>query len=142
MLMPLVPMYTLGHDFVPPSIHAGGLRYHGDSPLMCQLVKDGIIEAAAYHQNEVFEAAVNFSQAEGFIPGPEPAHAVKATLDEALRCKEEGKEKTIIFNNSGHGHFDMGAYDAYFAKQLVDYPLPEEEIQRALKAIEGLPKPK
>jgi len=141
-LTPLLVMYTLGHKFVPPGIHAGGLRYHGAAPTLCQLVKDGIIEARAYHQNEVFAASVLFARTEGHIPAPESAHAVKAVIDEANRCIEEGKEKTILFNLSGHGHFDMSAYDAYVAAKLQDYALPEEEIQAALKELEDFPKPK
>ncbi len=140
-LTPLVPMYTLGHSFVPPGIHAGGLRYHGDAPTVCQLVKDGIIEAVAYKQTPVFEAAVRFARAEGIIPAPETAHAIKAVFDEAARATEEGKERVILFNLSGHGHFDMGAYEAYASGQLEDYELPQEEIDGALAQIEGLPKP-
>jgi tryptophan synthase beta chain len=140
-LAPLVPMYTLGHSFVPPGIHAGGLRYHGDAPTVCQLVKDGIIEAVAYKQTPVFEAAVRFARAEGIIPAPETAHAIKAVFDEAARATEEGKERVILFNLSGHGHFDMGAYEAYASGQLEDYELPQEEIDGALAQIEGLPKP-
>jgi tryptophan synthase beta chain len=140
-LTPLVPMYTLGHSFVPPGIHAGGLRYHGDAPAVCQLVKDGVIEAVAYKQTPVFEAAVRFARAEGIIPAPETAHAIKAVFDEAARATEEGKERVILFNLSGHGHFDMGAYEAYASGQLKDYELPQEEIDGALAQIAGLPKP-
>jgi tryptophan synthase beta chain len=132
-------MYTLGHDFIPPGIHAGGLRYHGESPLVSILHRDGIVEAVAYTQNPVFEAAVAFAKSEGIIPAPESAHAVKAVIDEANRCKEEGKEDVIVFNLSGHGHFDMGAYDAYFAGDLEDYTYPEEKIAESLK---NLPKVK
>ncbi|MFQ5866224.1 MAG: TrpB-like pyridoxal phosphate-dependent enzyme [bacterium] len=139
-LTPLVPMYTLGHRFVPPGIHAGGLRYHGDAPLLCQLVKDGLIEARAYHQIEVFDAAVRFARSEGIIVAPETAHAVKAVIDEAAKAKEEGKEKVILFNLSGHGHFDMAAYDAYFEGKLEDYPLPQKEIDAALEQIKDFPK--
>ncbi len=134
-MTPLMLMYTLGHDFVPPGIHAGGLRYHADSPLLSQFVKEGIIEAAAYTQNPVFEAAVKFAQVEGIIPAPETAHAIKAVFDEALRCKEEGKEEVIVFNLSGHGHFDMAAYDAYLAGDLVDYTYPQEMIDESLKKL-------
>jgi tryptophan synthase beta chain len=134
-MTPLMLMYTLGHDFVPPGIHAGGLRYHGDSPLISQLCKEGIIEAVAYTQNPVFEAAVQFARVEGIIPAPESAHAIKAAFDEALRCKEEGKEEVIVFNLSGHGHFDMSAYDTYLAGDLVDYEYPEEKIAEALKKL-------
>lgn len=131
-LAPIVKMYTLGHTFVPDPIHAGGLRYHGDAPLLCLLVKEGIVEATAYHQNPVFEAAVLFAQTEGYIPAPETAHAVKAAIDEALKCKESGEKKVIALNFSGHGHFDLAAYDAYISGKLEDYELPEEKIKEAL----------
>lgn len=134
-MTPLMPMYTLGHDFVPPGIHAGGLRYHGDSPLVSILHKEGIVEAVAYTQNPVFEAALTFARAEGIIPAPESAHAIKATVEEAIRCKEEGKEEVIVFNLSGHGHFDMGAYDSYLAGDLEDYTYPEEKIAQSLKNL-------
>ncbi|MDI6859938.1 MAG: TrpB-like pyridoxal phosphate-dependent enzyme [Methanocellales archaeon] len=132
MLTPLLLMYTLGHDFVPAPIHAGGLRYHGDAPLLCKLTDEGVMGAVAYHQNEVFEAALTFARAEGIVVAPETAHCVKATIDEARRCKETGEEKTIFFANSGHGHFDLAAYDAYLAGKLVDYEYPAELIKRAL----------
>ena len=130
---PIVKMYTLGHKFIPPPIHAGGLRYHGDAPLLCKLVKDGYIGAQAYHQNEVFEAATTFARAEGIIIAPETAHCAKAAIDDAIKCKETGEEKTIFFANSGHGHFDLAAYDAYFAGSLTDYDYPEKSIKMALK---------
>ncbi|MDI6639451.1 MAG: TrpB-like pyridoxal phosphate-dependent enzyme [Methanocellales archaeon] len=132
MLTPLLLMYTLGHDFVPAPIHAGGLRYHGDAPLLCKLTNEGVMGAVAYHQNEVFEAALTFARAEGIVVAPETAHCVKATIDEARRCKETGEKKTIFFANSGHGHFDLAAYDAYLAGKLVDYEYPAELIKRAL----------
>jgi hypothetical protein len=116
MMTPLLPMFTLGHTFVPPSIHAGGLRYHGVSPILSRLLLSNLIEARAYMQNEVFEAAVMFARTEGIIPAPESSHAIKAAIDEALRAKEEGQRKVILFNLSGHDHFDMSAYDAYFAE--------------------------
>jgi tryptophan synthase beta chain len=134
-------MHTLGHDFVPPGIHAGGLRYHGAAPIVSQLLVDGLIRAEAYRQVEVFEAALTFARAEGIIPAPESAHAIKGAIDAARRADESGREQTILFNLSGHGHFDMAAYDAFLHGGLEDYELPEEEIQRALRAIEGLPKP-
>ncbi len=140
-MTPLLPMYTLGHDFVPPGIHAGGLRYHGMSPLICQLYRDKLIEVVAYNQTEIFDAAVKFARAEGHIPAPEPAHSIKAVIDEAYKAKEEQKKKVIVFNLCGHGHFDLKAYDDFFANNLEDYPMPEEEVKRALRAIEGLPKP-
>ena len=132
---PLLKMYTLGHSFVPPPIHAGGLRYHGDAPLLCKLTRDGYMEAAAYHQNEVFDAAQLFAKTEGFLIAPETAHCVKATIDEALRCKQTGEEKVIFFNNSGHGHFDLGAYDAYFSGKLSDYEYPAELVKQALAQV-------
>ncbi|MCD6474483.1 MAG: TrpB-like pyridoxal phosphate-dependent enzyme [Thermoplasmata archaeon] len=134
-LTPLLKMYTLGHTFIPPAIHAGGLRYHGDAPALCKLVEDGIIKARAFYQNEVFEAAKIFAQTEGFLVAPEAAHAVKAAIDEARKCKEEGEEKTIVFVNSGHGHFDLAAYDAFNHGMLQDYEYPEELIKEALKNL-------
>jgi len=136
-MAPISKMYTLGHDFMPPGIHAGGLRYHGASPLVSQLVHAGVVEAAAVPQNACFEAAVLFSQSEGIIPAPESSHAIRGAIDEALRAKEEGKERVILFNLSGHGHVDMAAYDAYFSGQLEDYEYPEEAIKESL---EHLPK--
>ncbi|MFC1805421.1 TrpB-like pyridoxal phosphate-dependent enzyme [Planctomycetota bacterium] len=132
---PLLKMHTLGHGFVPPKIHAGGLRYHGMAPLVSLLINGGHMEAVAYHQNKVFEAAVMFARAEGIIPAPETAHAVRAAIDEALACREAGEAKTIVFNLSGHGHFDLGAYEAYFADSLEDYEYPEEAIQEAMKDV-------
>lgn len=120
-LTPLLKMYTLGHDYIPPAIHAGGLRYHGDSPLLSKLTKEGYMEAVAYYQNEVFEAANIFAKTEGFIVAPESAHAVKATIDFAKICKTKNEKKIIVFSNSGHGHFDLSAYDAYLNKKLMDY---------------------
>jgi tryptophan synthase beta chain len=111
-------MYTLGSEFIPPAIHAGGLRYHGASPIISKLVADGIMEATSYHQVEVFDAAVTFARSEGIAPAPESSHAIKCAIDEALKCKETGEEKTILFNLSGHGHFDMGSYDKYFSGEL------------------------
>ncbi|HEY3182401.1 MAG TPA: TrpB-like pyridoxal phosphate-dependent enzyme [Gaiellaceae bacterium] len=140
-LTPLVPMHTLGHDFVPAPIHAGGLRYHGVAPLISQLVRDGLIRAEAYLQNDVFTSAALFAGTEGIIPAPEAAHAIHGALRAAQQADEAGRERTILFNLSGHGHFDMAAYDNYFAGKLVDVALDEEEIQRALRAIEGLPTP-
>jgi tryptophan synthase beta chain len=119
-LTPLLLMYTLGHDFIPPASHAGGLRYHGDSPIISLLVKEGVMEARAYHQVEVFEAAVAFARTEGFVPAPETAHAVKAAIDEAIRCRESGESKCILFNFSGHGFLDLAAYDEYLAGKLSD----------------------
>ena len=140
-LTPLVPMHTLGHDFVPAGIHAGGLRYHGVAPLISQLVLDGLVRAEAYAQNDVFASAVTFAGSEGIIPAPESAHAIHGAVMSALAADDEGVERTILFNLSGHGHFDMAAYDDYLAGRLEDFALPEDEIQRALPAIEPLPKP-
>ncbi|MEK6691911.1 MAG: TrpB-like pyridoxal phosphate-dependent enzyme, partial [Nitrospirota bacterium] len=134
-LTPLIMMYTLGHDFIPPAIHAGGLRYHGDSPIICQLYHDKIIEAVAYSQLPVFEAAVIFAKTEGIIPAPETAHAIKAVIDEAIRCKEAKEQKTIFFNLSGHGLLDLGAYEAYLTGKLEDYEYPEKNIKEALARL-------
>jgi len=134
-MAPVVKMYTLGHDFVPAGIHAGGLRYHGDSPLISKLVKENLMEAVAYHQNPVFEAAMTFARAEGIIPAPETAHAIKCVFDEAKKAKEEGKQRVILFNLSGHGHFDLKAYEDYMAKKLADYEHPEAAIKEALKKL-------
>ncbi|MDQ4117398.1 MAG: TrpB-like pyridoxal phosphate-dependent enzyme, partial [Actinomycetota bacterium] len=119
-MTPLMPMYTLGHDFVPPSIHAGGLRYHGDSPLVSSLVRDGRMEAGAYPQGKVFEAAVQFARTEGRIPAPEAAHAIRGAIDEALAAKETGEEKVVLFNFSGHGFLDLSAYDDFTNDRLAD----------------------
>ncbi|KAF5409972.1 MAG: Tryptophan synthase beta chain 2 [Candidatus Methanocomedens sp.] len=119
-MTPLLKMYTLGHEFVPPPIHAGGLRYHGDSPIISRLYADGLMGAVAYHQTEIFDAAVKFARTEGIAPAPESAHAIKCAMDTALECKKSGEEKTILFNLSGHGHFDMGAYDSYFNGAMTD----------------------
>jgi len=134
-MAPVSKMYTLGHDFMPPGIHAGGLRYHGASPLVSQLVDAGIVEAKAVHQLACFEAAVQFSRSEGIIPAPESSHAIRGAIDEALQAKEEGKEKVILFNLSGHGHVDMAAYDDYFAGKLNDYDYPEEAIRESLEQL-------
>jgi tryptophan synthase beta chain len=138
-LTPLVAMHTLGHDFVPAPIHAGGLRYHGVAPLISQLVREELVRAEAYLQNDVFASAVLFAGSEGILPAPEAAHAIHGTIQAAKAADESGREKTILFNLSGHGHFDMAAYDNYFAGKLEDVALDEAEIARALAAIEGLP---
>jgi tryptophan synthase beta chain len=140
-LTPLVPMHTLGHDFVPAPIHAGGLRYHGVAPLVSQLVLDGLIRAEAYMQSDVFAAGLRFARSEGIVPAPEACHAIEGAIRAARRADEEGRERTILFNLSGHGHFDMAAYDGYLAGKQVDVELEETEIERALAAIESLPKP-
>jgi len=131
-MTPLIKMFTLGHNYAPPSIHAGGLRYHGDSPIVSSLVKNGLMEALSVNQLETFEAALLFAKTEGIIPAPESAHAIRGALIEALRAKEEGKEKTILFNLSGHGHFDMSAYDDYLAGKLSNYEVTDEQIKRSL----------
>ncbi len=128
---PIVKMYTLGHGFIPPPIHAGGLRYHGMAPIVCHLHKLGLIEAQAVPQTKVFEAGIQFARTEGIITGPEPCHDIKVAIDEALKCKEEGKSKTILIAHSGHGHFDLAAYEKYMAGELVDYAYPEEEVRKA-----------
>ena len=134
-LTPLLKMYTLGHNFIPAAIHAGGLRYHGDSPLLCKLTKEGYMEAVAYYQNEVFEAAELFARTEGFVVAPESAHAVKAAIDYAKICKHTGEKKIIVFANSGHGYFDLSAYDAYHNKKLVDYNHPKKDIKKSLAEL-------
>jgi len=134
---PMMKMYTLGHTFVPSGIHAGGLRYHGDSPIVSALVAEGLVEARAYAQNPTFEAGVLFARAEGVIPAPEVAHAIKATVDLALEAREAGEETVILFNLCGHGHFDLGAYQAYLAGELVDLEYSEEDIDRAVAQIPG-----
>ncbi|QZA33276.1 TrpB-like pyridoxal phosphate-dependent enzyme [Hydrogenibacillus sp. N12] len=134
-LTPLLPMYTLGSGFMPPGIHAGGLRYHGMSPLVSALYRKGIIEARAVGQRRVFEAAVQFARIEGIVPAPESAHAVRVAIDEALRAKEEGTRPTIVFNLSGHGHFDLAAYEAYLAGRLDDVAPEEEELKKTLAGV-------
>jgi len=132
---PLLKMDTLGHDFIPVGIHAGGLRYHGMAPLVSLLHREGVVEAVSYPQLKCFEAAITFARAEGTIVAPETSHAVACVIEEALKAKEEEKERTILFNLSGHGHFDMAAYDKYFAGELLDYEHPEEKIKEALRHL-------
>jgi tryptophan synthase beta chain len=134
-LTPLVKMFTLGHDFVPAGIHAGGLRYHGDSPLLSQLCHEGLIEAQAYQQLGVFKSALTFARAEGILPAPESAHAIHSAIVEAKRADEEGKEKAILFNLSGHGLLDLAAYDDFLAGKLVDHEHPESKIREALSRL-------
>jgi tryptophan synthase beta chain len=138
-LTPLMPMYTLGHDFVAPPVHAGGLRYHGDAPMVCALVREGVIEPRAYRQNETFEAAVRFARCEGIIPAPEPAHAIRAVIDEAAAAREEGEPRVILFGLCGHGHFDLSAYDAYLAGELEDPEFSEAEMSEALESLPAAP---
>jgi tryptophan synthase beta chain len=138
-LTPLMPMYTLGHDFVPPPVHAGGLRYHGDAPMLCGLVRAGVVEARAYGQNEVFAAAVQFARSEGIIPGPEPAHAIRAVFEEAQAAKQAGEERVILLGLSGHGHFDLAAYDAFLAGRLEDPEFSEADMAAALERLPDAP---
>jgi tryptophan synthase beta chain len=135
---PLLPMFTLGHDFAPAHIHAGGLRYHGAGTIVSQLMKDNYMEAVDIHQLDTFKAATLFAQTEGIIPAPESSHAIAAVIDEALKAKEEGKQKTILFNLSGHGLIDMTAYDQYLAGDLANYELPDEEIQKNVSKLEQI----
>jgi tryptophan synthase beta chain len=134
-LTPLVKMHTLGSTFIPPGFHAGGLRYHGMSPLVSHVYQLGLIEARAYHQVACFEAGVEFARCEGIVPAPEASHAVRCAIDEALRCKKEGKTETILFNLSGHGHFDMQSYINYFEGKLVDQDYDEKELAMALAGL-------
>ena len=137
-LTPLVKMHTLGHDFIPPPIHSGGLRYHGIAPTLSMLNREKLLETRAYDQVEVFDAARLFVEAEGTIPAPEPSHAIKGVIDEALRCKETGEEKVILFLLCGHGHFDMQAFDDYLQGKLPPYTYPEEKVQKAIKKLREL----
>ena len=140
-MTPLLPMHSLGHTFVPPPIHAGGLRYHGLAPLMSQAIVEGLLEPLALHQLECYEAAILWAKTEGFISAPETSHAIAATIREAKLAKEEGKEKVILMNWSGHGLMDLTGYQADLEGKLVDYPLPDEEMQKSLTSLENLPKP-
>jgi tryptophan synthase beta chain len=134
-MAPIVKMYTLGHTFVPAAIHSGGLRYHGDAPTLSALHDGKVIDAVAYTQIPVFEAAVQFARTEMILPAPESAHAIKAAIDLANEAKERGEETVILFNLSGHGHFDLSAYDAFHAGKLEDYELPQEQIDEAMAAL-------
>jgi tryptophan synthase beta chain len=136
---PVAKMRTLGHGFIPAPVHAGGLRYHGMAPSICALLEQGMAEARAYYQNACFEAALSFTHAEGMIVAPETSHAVRAAMDEALACRERGESKVILFNNSGHGHFDLAAYDAYFRRDLPDYDAEQERIDAALLDLPQIP---
>lgn len=140
-LTPLMLMYTLGRSFIPPAIHAGGLRYHGDSPLVSQLHHEGLVEAVAVPQRATFEAGLIFARAEGIIPAPETNHAIRAAIDEALECKRTGGRKTIFFTLSGHGHFDLAAYDRYLGGELEDSPYPEAAIEAALAELPKVARP-
>ncbi|MFU8796596.1 MAG: TrpB-like pyridoxal phosphate-dependent enzyme [Dehalococcoidia bacterium] len=134
-LAPILMMHTLGHGFIPAPVHAGGLRYHGMAPIICHLHKLGFVEAQAVHQTATFEAGVRFARAEGIIPAPESCHNIKVAIDEALRCREAGESKTILIALSGHGHFDLGAYDEYLSGKLQDYEYPKEKVQAALAEL-------
>jgi tryptophan synthase beta chain len=136
-MAPMVKMYTLGHDFIPEPIHAGGLRYHGMSPQVSLLKHEGFIEARSVHQRPCFEAGIQFARTEGLIPAPESTHAIRAAIDEALECKKTGEKKVILFNLSGHGYFDMTSYQRYLSGQLEDYEYPAEEVKHALEAVEA-----
>ncbi len=136
---PLMKMYTLGHSFIPAPIHAGGLRYHGMAPLVCALYDHKVIEAVAVHQIPTFEAAVLFARAEGIVPAPEPSHAIRVVIDEALKCKEAGQKKVIAFNLCGHGHFDLGSYEKFLAGKLEDYEYPVEKIKESLAGVPDVP---
>jgi tryptophan synthase beta chain len=138
-LTPLMAMYTLGHDFVPAPVHAGGLRYHGDAPMLCGLVRAGLVSARAYRQNETFAAAVRFARCEGIIPAPEPAHAIRAVIEEAEAAREAGEKRVILFGLCGHGHFDLAAYDAHLAGELEDPEFSEREMQEALARLPQAP---
>ncbi|MCD6452675.1 MAG: TrpB-like pyridoxal phosphate-dependent enzyme [Dehalococcoidales bacterium] len=138
-LTPLMKMYTLGHDFIPPPVHAGGLRYHGMAPIICHLYNLGLVEARAEHQLATFEAGITFARTEGIISAPEPNHAIKVVIDEALKCKESGESKTILLAHSGHGHVDMAAYDAYLSGKLSDYAYPKEKVDEALASLPKMP---
>jgi len=134
-MAPIVKMHTLGHDFVPPAIHAGGLRYHGMAPSLCALYDAGHIEAIAVGQTATFEAAVQFAKAEGILPAPESAHAIRAAIDEALEAKAKGEKRVILFNLSGHGHFDLAAYESYLSGKLEDYDYPAEAVKTAMTKL-------
>jgi tryptophan synthase beta chain len=140
-MTPLLPMYSLGHSFVPAPIHAGGLRYHGMAPLVSQAAVEGLLQPRAVPQLKCYESAVMWARTEGFIPAPETSHAIAVVIDEAVKAREEGKEKVILFNWSGHGLMDLSGYDNYFQGKLTDYALPEEELQRGLEPLKDLPKP-
>lgn len=140
-MTPLLPMFTLGHTFVPAPVHAGGLRYHGDAPSLSLLVREGHMEARAYTQNPVFEAAIEFAKAQGIVAGPEPAHAIRAVVDEAVEARDSGQEKVILFNLSGHGHFDMQAYDDYLAGRLPEVEFRQEDVDAAMTRVPQVPIP-
>ncbi len=137
-MTPLLKMHTLGHEFIPPPIHAGGLRYHGDAPTLCLLVKEGVVKARAYNQVEVFEAAALFARTEGLVPAPETAHGIKALIDDAIKCRETGEEKTLLLMFSGHGHFDMQAYEDFFEGKLPPYEYPKKAVKKSIEKLKKL----
>ncbi len=139
MMAPIAKMFTLGHRFIPPPVHAGGLRYHGMAPIICHLHRLGFVEAVAVPQIATFEAGVQFARTEGIISAPETNHAIRVTIDEALKCKETGESKVILLAHSGHGHFDMAAYEAYLSGNLIDYAYPEDKVKEALKSLPEIP---
>ncbi|MBI4188774.1 MAG: TrpB-like pyridoxal phosphate-dependent enzyme, partial [Chloroflexi bacterium] len=134
-MTPLFKMFTLGHTFMPPPVHAGGLRYHGMAPIICHLYKLGLVEAQAVPQVATFQAGVTFARSEGFVSAPETNHAIRVTIDEALKCKQTGESKVILLAHSGHGHFDMAAYESYLSNKLQDYDYPEAEVKKALSSL-------
>ena len=134
-MAPIAKMFTLGHSFMPPPVHAGGLRYHGMAPLISYLYKNNLIEARAVFQKPTFDAGIQFARTEGFLPAPESCHAIRVAIDEALACKESGESKVIVFNLSGHGHFDLAAYDEYLSGHIVDYEYPDEKVKEALTTL-------
>ena len=138
-MAPILKMYTLGHTFVPPPVHAGGLRYHGMAPIICHLYNLGLVEARAEHQKAVFEAGVQFARTEGIVTGPEPCHDLRVAIDEAIKCREAGEAKTILIAHSGHGHFDLAAYDEYLSGRMQDYSYPEDKVKEALTHLPKIP---
>jgi tryptophan synthase beta chain len=139
-MTPLMPMHSLGHTFIPKPIHAGGLRYHAMAPLVCQGIVEGLFQPRAIGQIKCYEAAMLWAKTEGTICAPETSHAIAATIDEAIKCRESGEQKVIIFNYSGHGLMDLSGYDAYMSGKLTDYALPEDEIKKNLQALKNMPK--
>jgi len=139
-LTPLLYMYTLGHGFIPPGIHSGGLRYHGQSPLLSYVYHLGLIEATSVHQTDIFKSAIQFARAEGILPAPESAHAIKTTIDEALKCKKSGEQKTLLLCLSGHGHFDLSAYEAYLDNKLNDFEYPDDVLEKGLECLPDVEK--
>ncbi len=140
-MTPLLAMHSLGHDFIPPPVHAGGLRYHGMAPLVSAALQNQLMTARSYHQNRCYEAAVTWARTEGFVPAPETSHALAAAIEEAERAKEEGKARNILICYSGHGLMDLVGFEKYFAGELQDYDLPQEMIERSLAALQGYPRP-